>query len=553
MKNDFSQIIYDERGGLMPLWAIGGMMVVISIFWVENYSFAIMEKTREIRLASVVSRASIVERGNVTSNLERLVDATGVKINQNDPTISAQFRQATLENLQELKDKKRKSEIFSSRVNVGHEFTVPFEKVNQSIGIDPVMRMSATENPVKVLKPLNVILAIEASNQNKANVMQAKTALINSISRLYNEAPDTRTTIVPFSFRVNQEGKCYTGIMRSDEFSFSWWENFFSLEEYITQLEKQLKNEYEYLDSLKYRITYYIQMASIASDSREKHSPGTQEYKELTEAIEYYQSNINYYERMVPITEENIQQLKEKIADQKKVIEELKEDEQFVNYLPLAKHYANKFTNYTLLEDYTDSFANAGIFSIKENDFLTSADYFNKNADYLSYLSVKRNKYFGDTETCPVSSIKSNLVNTQSVNSILSSIDFSGNKIMTLEGLLWAGRTAFSRGMSRNVIIFFASDIKDAVDPDNISGVKESCAAITSEFINGKSVKLIIVTQSQKGREKFEKFNCATKWFSDKGYITLEDYDNDATLTLEDTFNSIFSQESATRNINKND
>ncbi|MDI6945799.1 hypothetical protein, partial [Serratia sp. Se-RSmG] len=175
-----------------------------------------------------------------------------------------------------------------------------------------------------------------------------------------------------------------------------------------------------------------------------------------------------------------------------------------------------------------------------------------QSAEYLSSLAVKRGVYFGDAGTCPASTVKYGLTSSQNVNSALSGIDFSTNKIKTLEGLLWAGRTAFSasRGMARNVIILFASDTKEVIDPDEVTGIRQSCAAIKTGFINNKSAKLIVVTQNQDGRDKFEELSCATQWFTDPGYINLEDINNESTPTLEEQFNFIFSQESTTRNIN---
>ncbi|BEM16414.1 Uncharacterised protein [Serratia marcescens] len=536
----------------MPLWAIGGMMVVISIFWVENYSSTIMEKTREMRLTSVVTRTSMVERGTVTANAGRLAEATGANMNQATHAFSAELQETTLEKLQELKENKRISELLATTSNVSQNTNVPFDEINKTIGLDPEVRISTADNAVKVFRPLHVIIAVEASSLNRANVMQARAALMSSLSRLYAEAPTTRTTVIPYSFRVNSGGKCYTGIARSDAFSFVWWENFFAQEDYLAELENTLRMAEEYLGRLNAEIDYSNQMIIYLNNELSQHDPGTQEYKELTEQISYYQQEIRLAEAMLPMANENIKIAKENVDAQKEVIDNLKQQQQYIDYFPLAKHYAKRYDNYYLLDDYTDNFANSGIFSITQSDFERAAKTTYQSAEYLSSLAVKRGVYFGDAGTCPASTVKYGLTSSQNVNSALSGIDFSTNKIKTLEGLLWAGRTAFSasRGMARNVIILFASDTKEVIDPDEVTGIRQSCAAIKTGFINNKSAKLIVVTQNQDGRDKFEELSCATQWFTDPGYINLEDINNESTPTLEEQFNFIFSQESTTRNIN---
>lgn len=536
----------------MPLWAIGGMMVVISIFWVENYSSTIMEKTREMRLTSVVTRTSMVERGTVTANAGRLAEATGANMNQATHAFSAELQETTLEKLQELKENKRISELLATTSNVSQNTNVPFDEINKTIGLDPEVRISTADNAVKVFRPLHVIIAVEASSLNRANVMQARAALMSSLSRLYAEAPATRTTVIPYSFRVNSGGKCYTGIARSDAFSFVWWENFFAQEDYLAELANTLRMAEEYLGRLNAEIDYSNQMIIYLNNELSQHDPGTQEYKELTEQISYYQQEIRLAEAMLPMANENIKIAKENVDAQKEVIDNLKQQQQYIDYFPLAKHYAKRYDNYYLLDDYTDNFANSGIFSITQSDFERAAKTTYQSAEYLSSLAVKRGVYFGDAGTCPASTVKYGLTSSQNVNSALSGIDFSTNKIKTLEGLLWAGRTAFSasRGMARNVIILFASDTKEVIDPDEVTGIRQSCAAIKTGFINNKSAKLIVVTQNQDGRDKFEELSCATQWFTDPGYINLEDINNESTPTLEEQFNFIFSQESTTRNIN---
>lgn len=195
----------------MPLWAIGGMMVVISIFWVENYSSTIMEKTREMRLTSVVTRTSMVERGTVTANAGRLAEATGANMNQATHAFSAELQETTLEKLQELKENKRISELLATTSNVSQNTNVPFDEINKTIGLDPEVRISTADNAVKVFRPLHVIIAVEASSLNRSNVMQARTALISSLSRLYAEAPATRTTVLPYSFALTPGANAIPG------------------------------------------------------------------------------------------------------------------------------------------------------------------------------------------------------------------------------------------------------------------------------------------------------------------------------------------------------
>ena len=551
MKCNLKYLIQDEKGSLMPFWAIVGMMVVISIFWVENTSFSIMTKVREMNLTGLVTRASMTEQGNITDNIRKLVEASGDNGLQGSHTFSTHFRESTLEDLKQLQNNKRISELLATNLNANNNVAVPFEEINKTVGASPDIRFSTEDNSVKVFRPLNVIIAVEGSQKNRNNLARSKEALINSLTRLYNAAPTTRSSVIPYSYRINSNGRCYTGIERSDSFSFAWWDSFLSEEDYLDTLKSRLSYAKNSLSSAKSSISWQRSQVRSLQQERQKYSLGSAKYRELTSSIEYYKRTANKTELQLPTLEDNVNRAQDSFDSQNNYVQSLKLNPQYIYYLPLAKHYAKKYSNYQLLENYDDKFSNDGIFSITQGDFLRSANSISRSPAALSSLAVQRNRHFGDNETCPSSLVKYNLTSSSSVNNILSGIDFSGTKIMSLEGLIWAGRTAFtsSSSLTRNVILLFASDIDDVIGPDELIGVRQSCDVIKSSFINNKATKLIIVTENEDGESKFKEMNCATQWFEDTGYIVLDDIETDFSKTLEEKFNYVFSQESTTRNI----
>lgn len=145
----------------------------------------------------------------------------------------------------------------------------------------------------------------------------------------------------------------------------------------------------------------------------------------------------------LPQLEASIDNAQEKVDKQTKVVEDLRASENYIKFLPLAQHYAKRYQNYRYFEDYTDEVANQGDFSMPEENYSQSASKITLSPTVHYALSVSRNNYFGDTNTCPSTVVSSNMSSPESVKSALNSIDYSGKDLLALEGLLWAGRSFF--------------------------------------------------------------------------------------------------------------
>jgi len=539
---------FSEKGSLMPLWAIGGMMVMISIFWVENTSFSILDKLRNIHITSAVARTSLIDHGRSQTALNEIVSASGTS----PFNYTQKFKYASVEDMEELKDNDRLQEIISARTNTSQTTTVPFETLNDSLHLSKHLNITSLDNTVKVLHPLNIHLAVESTPENKPNMSRVSQPLYNAIKRLTGDAADTRVNIIPYSYRVNNAGRCYTGINRGDDFSFVWWENAFREEDLLTSYKSQLTSAKNNFSSTNSSIVTLDRKLADLKKEQAKYKPGTEEYAELQKQIDSVNNQLTSLTNSLPQLEASIDNAQEKVDKQTKVVEDLQASENYIKFLPLAQHYAKRYQNYRYFEDYTDEVANQGDFSMPEENYSQSASKITLSPTVHYALSVSRNNYFGDTNTCPSTVVSSNMSSPESVKSALNSIDYSGKDLLALEGLLWAGRSFFSgsSSLTRNVVIMFISGKDDSIDPETLAGVQEACTTIKNTFSSGKVSKLVVVAPDADAADNYVALQCATSWNNDTGFIFLDNYVDDFDKEIETRFIHYFSQESTTRNVN---
>ncbi|MCE3116606.1 hypothetical protein LXD80_12460 [Enterobacter sp. ASE] len=547
----FRESLSSERGSLAPLWAIGGLLLVISIFWVENFTWVMLYKYRDFQLTNTLARASLLENAGSSSNLQKIASAAGAEPGKQ--VFSQGAMPTSLEDLDKLIEDERLEELLTLNFNFTENLEVPFTSLNHDVGIPETSSLSTEDQTVKVFRPIHVILAVEASTNNKSTMSQVVTPLTNALQRLVKAAKDSRFSIVPYSYRINYSGKCYTGIERGDDFDFSWWERFFGEEERLSSLKNSLSSAKNRLNNTYNTISSKRSQINALKKQQQELEAGTAEYNDIQEQINQLEDDISDLQDNIPDLQYAIEQAQEKVDQQQDVVDELKESEQYVDYLELAKHYAKRYRNYKYFEDYNDTIANSGLYSITKDNYLAAAGNITSSPEWLSKLAVTRNKYFGDTTTCPSTSVSYNLDSASNVRNAINSIDYSGPNLLSLEGLLWAGRTIYGKPSSlmRNVVLLFISDKEEQNDPEELPGVSEACSTLKNTYRDNKASKLVIVGASQDAIDKFSRFSCATSWYSDAGTIALDEIEGDFNDELEERFTFYLSQESTTKNVNK--
>lgn len=541
-------LLISEEGSLMPLWAIGGTMVMISMFWVENTSFAILDKLKNLHITGAVARTSLIDRGHSQSSLDEVVRASG----SSGFNYIQRFSYSSLEDLEEAKENDRLQETMTASMNSSQIVEVPFDTLNDSLNLSTSLRLTTLDNTVKVLHPLNIHLIIEGTPENKSNMLRVNLPLYNALKRLTEDAPETRMNIIPYSYRINSGSRCYTGIARGDSFSFVWWENAFMQEDLLTSYTSQLNSAMSSLTNANNSLASLNRKISDLKKEQAEYKPGSAEYADLQRQIDQAMSQYSSIENSIPQLETNIDNAQDRYDAQKKIVDELQASDTYVKYLPLAKHYARRYQNYRYFEDYTDEIANKGDFSIPEENYLKAALNMTSSPMVHSTLSVARNNYFGDTNTCPLTSVTSSITSAESVRTAINLMDYSGKDLLALEGLLWTGRSIYSGGgsLTRNVAIMFISGKQDTIDPESLSGIKEACNTIKNTFSAGKVSKLLIVAPDADAAENYSGLQCTTSWDSDTGFILLDDYIDNFDKEIEARFIHYFSQESTTRNVN---
>ncbi|NUU69103.1 hypothetical protein HQN64_23845 [Enterobacteriaceae bacterium BIT-l23] len=548
----YLQKISSEQGSLLPLWAIGGMMVMISIFWVENVSYSILEKYKDLHISDAVARAALLSHNQSPAALHQLTAASGALGDKDYYQFVHQFAQASVNELDEEKNKKRLAEIISDRTAVTKSIEVPFTSLNNSLKLPENLQLRSLDNTVKVLRPLNVVFVVEATPENKLVIDRVSAPLYSALGRLSADAPTSRFNIIPYSYRVNYGGRCYTNIPRDDEFSFSWWEEAFGQEDELAAKEQSLDQAKMNLQNVKDLIDSSVILLNDLNNQLSKYPQGTPEYKSIQSKISAVNSKLSEARSRIPKLEQDLDNMQKEYDLQKKKVDDIHNSEIYKKYFPLARHYARRYDNYRYFEDYTDQFANSGDYSIPEGSFTRAASMITASPTGYQTLSVSRDRYFGDTTTCPISAIDETISTPASALSALTSVDYSGTALLSLEGLLWAGKSIYSgtSNLTRNLVFMFVSGKKNTIDPNRLPGVKEACSALRDTFVSGKVSKLVIVAPNQEAAEEYIGLQCATTWGNNTGFILLDQLDGDLNESLEAKFLYYMSQESTTRNVN---
>lgn len=544
------KFLLDEKGSMVPLWAIGGTIVFLSIFWVDNVSWALLEKVKQMNHADALTRIAMIEEGAPNNNAEKLISA----VSDRDDNAIYQFdvvvNRPDIKTINKAVEGGQLTSPFSSTMQNAKTALVPFGFVNKTIGVDQKPKIETKDQMLKLFKPLNIIIAVENTEDNRVNFNQAKPALLNAIRRVYQEAPDSRVSVVPYSLRVNYNNRCYTGIARGDGFDYMWWENYFDRLAMFNSRQHMLNSAIKALSLAQQSIVADNNMIALYKARLATLTPGTEEYRLVSTEISNRQNSIKQTQLTIPQLQSDIEYAKGENDEQKGLLEHLENTEIYSKFKPLALHYAKDYYHYPFLEDYNDTFANSNGYEINERNFINSATAItNVTPDYLTKFSVRQKGAFSDEYMCPSMSVATEKKYFAEASAALNRPDFKNRKLTSLEGLLWAGRLANSMNSPglRNVIVMFTSNKDDSLIDTEMVGVREACKAIKASYYGRRATKLIFVVPTREAMAKFSRFNCATNLAGKPGYIIQDEIKNDFSEQMELNFMYLFSQESTTR------
>lgn len=541
-----------EDGSIMPFWAIGGMMTLIAVFWVENTSSIMFDKYKNLSITSAVSRASLININISSSTIDSIVQSSGLVFNSGNFSLSDVITASSIEELDKGIEEGRLSEILSNKTRVFQTVSVPFKGVNESIHVDTDVELSTRDNAVKILRPLNVFVAVESTPENRAYASGISQHLYKAFDRLLDEAPGSRLNIIPYSYRVNYGNRCYTGIARGDSFSYVWWENMFYQEDLLKSYENQLSTAKYNLSSTLSSISNSKQKIELLNEELKSHSPGTEQYTSIQNQISVLSQDVYNKEISIPNLQLKVALAQEQVDRQIENIATLHNTETYKIYFPLAKHYAKRYDNYRYFENYEDEFSNSAPYSNSIDNLLFSAKNITASPTVNYALSVERNAYFGDARSCPSSQVSSDITNLDVFKSKFANVDYSSSDLFAIEGVLWAGRQAYnnSSSLSRNVIIQVISGKKDSIVSNSLTGVNDVCSSIKKTYYNGKVSKIVLISPDRSSAEDYMLTQCGTAWGDDIGIISLDDFDSLHSDAIESKILFYLSQESTSRNVN---
>uniref|UniRef100_UPI003D6C1CE2 hypothetical protein n=1 Tax=Vibrio campbellii TaxID=680 RepID=UPI003D6C1CE2 len=317
-----------------------------------------------------------------------------------------------------------------------------------------------------------------------------------------------------------------------------WWERYFgeldvlkTLENQKSSIENNISNANSQIAAKQRRINEINELLAETEDPEEKDQLEAErerlerEIDDLYEDIEEYESDLEDKE--------------EQIEDQEEVIAELESSPIYEEYKDLAYHYAKPNyggANYLYLDNYFDEFLESNGYSYTDGDAISDSKRTNMNMASVDELKVTRNKYFGNSKTCPSQQVLTNSSDYSKFLSIVNSMDFSDSFVSPIQGFNYSLKKAFNLDNKRTVVINITSlddtylseqDQKDE-DKDILS---DFCSTVQNKYVNDVSAKSIFIIDTNSNLDDIEALDCTNAWNKSTGIIDIDEIDEDEKLT----------------------
>ncbi|CAE6959670.1 hypothetical protein ACOMICROBIO_LMKGKHOH_03761 [Vibrio sp. B1FIG11] len=403
-----------------------------------------------------------------------------------------------------------------------------------SVGNDS-FTVSAKTIRAKHYEDLNVIIAISNDPRTRSIASEVKYEINDALKSLFDKTNST-LTVIPYGYRINISGKCWSTFPRGDNFPFQWWERYFgeldvlkTLENQKSSIENNISNANSQIAAKQRRINEINELLAETEDPEEKDQLEAErerlerEIDDLYEDIEEYESDLEDKE--------------EQIEDQEEVIAELESSPIYEEYKDLAYHYAKPNyggANYLYLDNYFDEFLESNGYSYTDGDAISDSK--RTNMASVDELKVTRNKYFGNSKTCPSQQALTNSSDYSKFLSIVNSMDFSDSFVSPIQGFNYSLKKAFNLDNKRTVVINITSlddtylseqDQKDE-DKDILS---DFCSTVQNKYVNDVSAKSIFIIDTNSNLDDIEALDCTNAWNKSTGIIDIDEIDEDEKLT----------------------
>lgn len=408
-------------------------------------------------------------------------------------------------------------------------------------GLSGVKNESFTVNSktirAKHYEDLNVIIAVSNDVKTRQIVNEVKYEVNDALKSLFDKTNST-ITMVPYGYRVNINGKCWSTFPRGDGFQFQWWEMYFGELDVLEDLENQksaiknsISNAHAQISSKRRRINEINKELAETKDPAEKDRLEA-EQERLESEIEDLYANIADFES-------DLEDKEEQIEDQKEFIEELESDPRYEKYKDLAYHYAKPNyggANYLYLDNYFDEFLESNDYNYTDSDAISDSQLTNMSTASVEDLKVTKNKYFGNSRTCPNQQVLSKSNDFSKFFSIVSSMDFADSFVSPVQGFNYSLKQAFNLDNKRTIVINITSlddsylseqDQKDE-DKNILMGF---CRTVQKKYVNEVSAKSIFIIDSSSNIDDIEALDCTNLWNKSTGIIDIDEIYEDESLT----------------------
>lgn len=518
-----------QRGVSSLVILICIIIILLCSYFVYDASNTFLGSKVSLDLGSELTEYSLIANDNSKTDqiVTQIATLSGVKLNTQKSIISF--------------NTDSEDEDISINSNTSISFVTEPSLSKSSLGTTSIDYKSSHIRSKKISN-VNLILVVSDSVNNKELVTNFKTPLKDAISYVLDNVSST-ISIIPYSYRLNIKGRCYTESKRSDGFSFIWWDSYFTQESIRNDLFNELENLKNSLSQVESDINKNKEI--ISSKTEEMNQEEDPELKdEIQKEIDNAQENLDsLYDKKDTLTDE-ISDVTEDYEKAQEELDNLKNTDTYDKYNLLGYHYSNSSGNYEFIDNFYDPFLIANNYNYTSNDALDSVSNSTLPIDNYYQLSIdKNNTYFGNSNTCPQAEVSLSQQSLNDYDHIMSSLEFKAQDVSPFQGFSAALKLAFNGNEKRTIVIYMVDNKEEYISEQDLPSNSESnfkyistksCQLIKSMYKNNIAAKNIFLARSKETYDKNFIFGCdVDNMFNDQnsGIVFYEDSDNKADLS----------------------
>ncbi|PNQ61054.1 hypothetical protein C1141_11590, partial [Vibrio agarivorans] len=155
----------------------------------------------------------------------------------------------------------------------------------------------------------------------------------------------------------------------------------------------------------------------------------------------------------------------------------------------------------------------------------------------LSELSITKNKYFGNTQTCPSKAVVEETTSYRVFLSTVNQMNFRAPFVSPIQGVNYALKHSFLSNKANRTAVIYLTALTDEKlsDQDQKESekdiLKQFCQTIKTDYINHVSAKSIFIVNDDSNISDIESLECANLWHEKYSIINIDEFDDDDLLT----------------------